>query len=84
MIKILIRNDQDVYLERSYESNQVGQHDANTENKTQMQNPRVQMFIHGFDLLHGSSVRTRVARWFIFKPKIPIWVNFGGPYIGKC
>jgi hypothetical protein len=24
---------------------------------------------------------TRVARWFIFKPKIPIWVNFGGPYI---
>jgi hypothetical protein len=19
----------------------------------------------------------RVARWFIFKPKIPIWVNFG-------
>jgi hypothetical protein len=22
---------------------------------------------------------TRVARWFLFKPKIPIWVNFGGP-----
>jgi hypothetical protein len=22
----------------------------------------------------------RVARWFIFKPKIPIWVNFGGPW----
>jgi hypothetical protein len=21
----------------------------------------------------------RVARWFLFKPKIPIWVNFGGP-----
>jgi hypothetical protein len=21
----------------------------------------------------------RVARWFSFKPKIPIWVNFGGP-----
>jgi hypothetical protein len=21
----------------------------------------------------------RVARWFHFKPKIPIWVNFGGP-----
>jgi hypothetical protein len=21
----------------------------------------------------------RVARWFIFRPKIPIWVNFGGP-----
>jgi hypothetical protein len=22
----------------------------------------------------------RVARWYIFKPKIPIWVNFGGPW----
>jgi hypothetical protein len=21
---------------------------------------------------------SRVARWFIFEPKIPIWVNFGG------
>jgi hypothetical protein len=21
----------------------------------------------------------RVARWFLFKLKIPIWVNFGGP-----
>jgi hypothetical protein len=21
----------------------------------------------------------RVARWFVFKPKIPIWVKFGGP-----
>jgi hypothetical protein len=27
---------------------------------------------------------TRVARWFIFNPKIPIWVNFGGPWIEKC
>jgi hypothetical protein len=24
-------------------------------------------------------VTITVARWFIFKPKIPIWVNFGGP-----
>jgi hypothetical protein len=23
-------------------------------------------------------VSIRVARWYIFKPKIPIWVNFGG------
>jgi hypothetical protein len=22
---------------------------------------------------------SRAARWFVFKPKIPIWVNFGGP-----
>jgi hypothetical protein len=28
-------------------------------------------------------VVARVARWFVFKPNIPIWVNFGGPYIGK-
>jgi hypothetical protein len=31
---------------------------------------------------HGIDERTlgplaRVARWFIFKPKIPIWVKFG-------
>jgi hypothetical protein len=29
------------------------------------------------------SVLSRVARWFVFKPKIPIWVNFGGLKIGK-
>jgi hypothetical protein len=27
----------------------------------------------------SKSVFSRVARWFNFKPKIPIWVNFGGP-----
>jgi hypothetical protein len=25
-----------------------------------------------------------LCRWHIFKPKIPIWVNFGGPWNGKC
>jgi hypothetical protein len=25
------------------------------------------------------TIPIRVARWHIFKPKIPIWVNFGGP-----
>jgi hypothetical protein len=24
-------------------------------------------------------VTFRVARWFVFKLKIPVWVNFGGP-----
>jgi hypothetical protein len=24
-----------------------------------------------------------VARWYIFKPKIAVWVNFGGPWNGK-
>jgi hypothetical protein len=27
---------------------------------------------------------TRVARWFVFKPKIPILVKFGGPWNRKC
>jgi hypothetical protein len=26
---------------------------------------------------------SRVARWFVFKPKIPIWVNFVGYCFGK-
>jgi hypothetical protein len=29
-------------------------------------------------ICRSESVRSRVARWFIFKHKIPIWVNFGG------
>jgi hypothetical protein len=29
------------------------------------------------------AVSGRVARWFVFKPKIPIWVNFGGSWNGK-
>jgi hypothetical protein len=28
-------------------------------------------------------LRPRVARWYIFKPKVQIWVNFGGPWNGK-
>jgi hypothetical protein len=24
-----------------------------------------------------------VARWFVFKPKIPVWVNFGGCCDGR-
>jgi hypothetical protein len=28
-------------------------------------------------------VQSRVARWYIFKTKIHIWVNFGGPCIEK-
>jgi hypothetical protein len=29
-------------------------------------------------------VNNRVARWFVFKPKIQIWVNFGGSCNGRC
>jgi hypothetical protein len=27
----------------------------------------------------GLGRSSRVARWFVFKPKTQIWVNFGGP-----
>jgi hypothetical protein len=30
------------------------------------------------------SVSTRVARWYIFKSKIPIWVNIGRSFHGRC
>jgi hypothetical protein len=29
-------------------------------------------------------VAASVARWFVFKPKFPILVKFGGPWIRKC
>jgi hypothetical protein len=28
-------------------------------------------------------ITVRVARWFVFKPKIPIWVKFGGSCYGR-
>jgi hypothetical protein len=30
------------------------------------------------------TVDRRVARWYFFKPKIPIWVNFGAFRNGRC
>jgi hypothetical protein len=36
------------------------------------------------ELMRRKGVTYRVARWFVFKPKIPIWEKFGGPSIGKC
>jgi hypothetical protein len=32
----------------------------------------------------ATAIYTRDARWFIFMPKIPIWVYFGGSWNGKC
>jgi hypothetical protein len=29
-------------------------------------------------------ISIRVARWYIFKPKIPIWINFGKSCNGSC
>jgi hypothetical protein len=37
-----------------------------------------------FEITFESSKRmfwSRVARWFVFKPNLPIWVNFRGPYV---
>jgi hypothetical protein len=31
----------------------------------------------------GANFRRSAGLWFIFKPKIQIWVNFGGPWNGK-
>jgi hypothetical protein len=31
----------------------------------------------------GATADCGVARWFVFKPKIPFWVNFGGSCYGK-
>jgi hypothetical protein len=33
--------------------------------------------------LTHQEILSSVARWFVFKPKIPIWENFGGPLNGK-
>jgi hypothetical protein len=32
----------------------------------------------------SATITYRVARWFIFKPKIPLWVNFGGSCNWRC
>jgi hypothetical protein len=34
-----------------------------------------------FDFVTQTDLGPRVARWFVFRPKIP---NFGGPLNGKC
>jgi hypothetical protein len=34
--------------------------------------------------VQDKTLGSRLARWFVFKPKIPIWVNFGGPQDEKC
>jgi hypothetical protein len=31
-----------------------------------------------------NGVEIGVARWFIFKPKIQIWMHVGGPWNVKC
>jgi hypothetical protein len=38
----------------------------------------------GFPARSLFKMAARVARWFVFKPKIQIWVNFGGSCNGRC
>jgi hypothetical protein len=38
---------------------------------------------HKLNLIFSFLIVTRVARWLIFKPKIPFWVNFGGSRLEK-
>jgi hypothetical protein len=40
----------------------------------------MQFFCWAVEFQIPTSVRSRVARLYIFKPKFPIWVNFGGPW----
>jgi hypothetical protein len=44
---------------------------------------RIDLYLDSRFAAAFDSIPTRVARCFIFKPKIPIWVNFGGPWNGK-
>jgi hypothetical protein len=43
--------------------------------------PKPFRFFLQVSLAERATAATRVARWFVFKPKIPIWVNFGGPML---
>jgi hypothetical protein len=38
----------------------------------------------GRSVVHYLLTQTRVARWYVFNPKIQIWVNFRGSCNGKC
>jgi hypothetical protein len=39
---------------------------------------------NGHGPLRVVRILLRVARWFVFKPKMPNWENFSEPQIGKC
>jgi hypothetical protein len=55
---------------------------------TLVQIPLVQRYVtkneKSSSLTLPRDLQHRVARWFVFKPKIQIWVNFGGPQHEKC
>jgi hypothetical protein len=42
------------------------------------------LFMSRVNMDPAKVVPHRVARWHIFKPKIPIWLHFGGYFDGRC
>jgi hypothetical protein len=44
----------------------------------------LRLYFIGQDLQGNAALKSRIARWFIFKPKFTIWVNFGGSCNGRC
>jgi hypothetical protein len=49
--------------------------------KPYLERLELQSGVYFLDLLFYAG--SRVARWFVFKPKIRIWVNFGGSCNGR-
>jgi hypothetical protein len=48
--------------------------------KNSFSNSRQKLLTSGhFCRPNDNRVGIRVARWYTFSPKIPLWVNFGGP-----
>jgi hypothetical protein len=53
--------------------------------KNRLSNPEISAIKAGADRLYRRWCRSGLPEGIhIFKPKIPIWVNFGGPWNGKC
>jgi hypothetical protein len=46
--------------------------------------PDFAVHAHANQINQLKPVPVRVARWFHFRPKMPVWVYFGGPWNGKC
>jgi hypothetical protein len=46
--------------------------------------PRVCVCDDGCQLARNLAILKQDARWHIIKPKIPIWINFGGLCNGRC
>jgi hypothetical protein len=52
--------------------------------RTFFQSTKEPHFLQSEPSYYPAALLNGVARWFIFKPKIPIWLNYGGLWYGKC